>query len=179
MENNLEQLRYPIGQFECPAEITPEVIMEWIGVLEDLPFDLKDLVKDLSEMQLDTPYRPDGWTVRQVIHHIADSHHHSYTRFKWALAEDGPLIKAYEEKDWANLFDANTAPIKLSLDYIAALHAKLVFLLKGLSNDDLNRYYLHPEGNNKVSVAENIGKYAWHGRHHYAHIKGLLKREGW
>ena len=113
-----------------------------------------------------------GWTIRQVVHHIADSHHHSYTRFKWALTEDRPVIKAYDEKEWSNLFDANTAPIVLSLNYLKALHAKLVYLLKGLSKEDLERVYIHPDGNVEVSLLENIGKYAWHGNHHLAHIEG-------
>ena len=175
----MKKLRYPIGHFVCPEEITQAHITEWITILEDFPARLANLTKNMPDEQLDIPYRPEGWTVRQVIHHIADSHHHSYTRFKWALTENGSLIKAYEEKDWADLFDARTAPIELSLDYIKALHAKLVFLLKGISNSDLKKQYLHPEGNVEVSVEENIGRYAWHGRHHYAHIERLLHRKGW
>jgi hypothetical protein len=156
-----------------------EDIAAGIQVLEALPQRLETLVKDLSAEQMETPYRPEGGTVRQLIHHIADSHHHSYTRFKWALSEDKPLIKAYEEKDWSNLFDARTAPIQLSLNYLRALHAKLVYLLKGLSNEDLKKYYIHPEDNMPVTVEENICKYAWHSNHHYAHIEGLVQREGW
>ncbi|PIB28118.1 metal-dependent hydrolase [Maribacter sp. 4U21] len=176
---NMKDLRYPIGEFNCPDKLTAEQISEYILELETLPSRLEDLVTDFSNDQLETPYRPGGWTVRQVVHHIADSHHHSYTRFKWALTEDEPLIKAYEEKDWSILFDARTAPISLSLHYIRALHAKLVFLLKGIAADDMKKCYLHPEGNVKVSVAENIAKYAWHGNHHFAHIKNLAQREGW
>ncbi|MFX0558122.1 YfiT family bacillithiol transferase [Maribacter sp. CXY002] len=177
--DDLEKLRYPIGHFKVPESITDEMISIWIEVLETLPQRLTLLVGNFTEDQLETPYRPEGWTIRQLIHHIADSHHHSYTRFKWALTEKQPVIKAYEEKDWSKLSDAKTAPIQLSLTYLSALHAKLVFLLKGLTQDDLNRYYLHPEGNVQVSVAENIGKYAWHSNHHYAHIFNLAKREGW
>lgn len=179
MENSLEKLKYPIGKFEGSKEITLKNVTEGIQVLETLPSRLEVLVKDLSAEQLATPYRPDGWTVRQVIHHMADSHHHCYTRFKWALTEDKPLIKAYEEKQWSNLFDARTAPIDLSLQYLSALHAKLVYLLKGLCSEDLKKYYLHPEGNVPVTVEENICKYAWHSNHHYAHIEGLLQRKGW
>jgi len=175
----LHKLRYPIGKFEFTETRTTEHVQKWIKVLEDFPNELGKLVKNLSEEQLDTPYRPDGWTVRQVVHHIADSHHHSYTRFKWSLTEEKPLIKAYQEKDWADLFDTKGAPIELSLNYITALHAKMVFLLKGLSPDELQKSYLHPEDNSTVTVEENIAKYAWHGRHHYAHIEGLLERKGW
>ena len=179
MEDSLKKLQYPIGHFECPQEINAVHIKAWISVLEMLPIRLENLVQNLTVEQLETPYRTGGWTVRQVVHHIADSHHNSYMRFKWALTEDKPLIKVYEEKEWSNLFDARTAPIQLSLSYLSALHAKLVFLLKGLSEDDLQKCYVHPVGNVVVTVAENIGKYAWHSNHHYAHIEGLLKRERW
>lgn len=180
MENSdLEFLKYPTGRFVYGSISKEEMLAEWITSLEELPQRLTSLVKPLSEEQLETPYRPEGWTVRQVVHHIADSHHHSYTRFKWALTENSPLIKAYEEKEWSNLFDAQTAPIQLSLVYIGALHAKLVYLLKGISKDDLQKQYLHPEGNVAVTVRENIAKYAWHGNHHYTQIANLVKRQGW
>ena len=179
MENKLDALRYPIGQFQCPDHISPTQIIDWIEKLEHFPKKLESLVIRLSDEQLDTPYRDGGWTVRQVVHHIADSHHHSYTRFKWALTENRPMIKAYEEKSWAAIFDSRTAPINLSLDYIKALHAKMVFLLRGLPNEDLKRCYLHPEGKVAVSVAENIGKYAWHGLHHFTHIENLVRQKGW
>ncbi|MFT6370046.1 MAG: putative damage-inducible protein DinB [Maribacter sp.] len=176
---NLEHLRYPIGHFICPEEITVLHIEEWIKALENFPKRLEEAVGDLTESQLETPYRQGGWTVRQLVHHIADSHHHSYTRFKWALTEENPVIKAYEEKAWSDLLDAHTAPTAISLNYINALHLKLVFLLKGLSKEQLIRYYMHPVDNRKVSVAENMGKYAWHGDHHLAHIQNLIKRKGW
>ena len=175
----MEFLKYPTGKFAFDANPSEELLASWIDSLEQLPQRLTALVKNLDDEKLNTPYRPEGWTVRQVVHHIADSHHHSYTRFKWALTEDKPLIKAYEEKDWSDLFDARTAPIQMSLDYITALHAKLVYLLRGISEDDLQRKYLHPEGNVEVSVRENIAKYAWHGNHHYTQIANLVKREGW
>jgi uncharacterized damage-inducible protein DinB len=176
---NLEHLKYPIGHFSCPEHITALQIKEWIKALETFPKRLEAAVDDLTESQLETPYRQGGWTVRQLIHHIADSHHHSYTRFKWALTEENPIIKAYEEKAWSDLLDARTAPTNVSLYYLNALHLKLVFLLKGLSEEQLKRSYVHPVDNRKVSVGENMGKYAWHGNHHLAHIQNLIKREGW
>lgn len=174
-----EDIRYPIGHFVCPDQITTLHIRQWIQDLETLPERLEQTISGFTNVQLDTPYRDEGWTVRQLIHHIADSHHHSYTRFKWALTEDSPVIKAYEEKTWSNLFDAKEAPVALSLLYIKALHAKLVYLLKGLSEDQILRYYIHPENNVQVSVAENMGKYAWHGNHHLAHIQNLVVKKGW
>lgn len=180
MENDtLQQLRYPIGVFEVPEEITQELLDEWINILEDLPKRLTNMVTPLSEEQLETPFRPGGWTVRQLVHHISDSHHHSYIRFKWALTEDNPVIKPYLEKEWSKLFDAQSAPIQMSLDHLKAVHAKLVYLLKGLSENDLQRKFTHPEGNETTTLAANIGRYAWHGSHHFAHIKNLIEREGW
>ena len=180
MKNDeLQNLRYPIGYYNAPNLITEKHLQEWILILEHLPARLEAMVTTLSKEQLETPYRPDGWTVRQVIHHVADSHHHSYIRFKWALTEDKPIIKPYLEKEWSNLFDAKTAPIQLSLDHFKAVHAKLVYLLKGLSSVDLERKFIHPEGNIETTLAENVGRYAWHGSHHFAHIKNLIEREGW
>ncbi len=180
MENSaLETLRYPIGKFQRPEIITPEQIQDWIKQLEELPGRIQTLCSKLTEEQLGTPYRPEGWTVRQLVHHIADSHHNSYIRFKWALTEESPVIKPYFEKEWANLFDSRSAPIQLSLDHLKAVHAKLVYLLKGLSPIDLKRTFLHPDDKESTSLEENIGRYAWHGSHHYAHIEQLLIREGW
>ncbi|WP_271405034.1 YfiT family bacillithiol transferase [Tenacibaculum soleae] len=175
----MEYLKYPIGKPNIPTKISYEVIKKWITVLEDFPIKLELLVKHLSEQQLNTVYRDGGWTVRQVIHHCADSHHNSYTRFKWALTEDKPIIKAYYEDRWAELFDSKLAPIHLSLDALKALHAKWVYLLKGLSEADLNTYFIHPDGNEKVYLKQNIGIYAWHCEHHYEHIKQLLLKNNW
>lgn len=177
--NELESLRYPIGKFKFNNDYSKNELLGWLNDLKLLPQKLSKLVINVSDKQLNTSYRPDGWTVRQLVHHIADSHHHSYTRFKWALTEEKPIIKAYEEKDWANLWDASTAPIQLSLDYLNALHGKMVYMLTGLSKEDLKRCYIHPENDAEVTVVENIAKYAWHGNHHFAHIENLFKREGW
>lgn len=178
-EEQLEQLRYPIGHYQIPDPITQGHLDEWIAVLENLPQRLAEMVIPLSEDQLETPYRPEGWTVRQLVHHIADSHHHSYIRFKWALTEDNPLIKPYDEKAWTALFDSKSAPIQMSLDHLKVVHAKLVYLLKGLSEEELQRKFTHPDGNEVTTLKENIGRYAWHGSHHFTHIKNLLEREGW
>lgn len=175
----LEQLRYPIGTFQRPDAITKAQLQEWIDTLDTIPEDLASLVLPLSDAQLDTPYRPDGWTVRQVVHHVSDSHHHSYIRFKWALTEDTPVIKYYFEKEWAEQPDAKHAPIQMSLDHLKAVHVKLVYLLRTLSEEQLNKTYIHPEHNEEVSLKLTIGKYAWHSRHHFAHIKNLIERQGW
>lgn len=178
-ESKLEKLRYPIGHFVAPDPITDIQLTDWIAQLEAFPVVLEDLVKELVKEQLETPYRPGGWTVRQVVHHLADSHHNCYIRIKWTLTEPSPLIKPYDEKAWAELFDARSAPLTLSLNHLKAIHAKLVFLLKGLNRDQLERDYVHPVGNKSVPLAECVGHYAWHGNHHYQHIRKLLEREGW
>ncbi len=177
--NELETLKYPIGKFIFPENVTQEYIDNCISILEYFPEKLERLVKKISEEQLDTPYRPGGWTVRQTVHHLSDSHHHSYTRFKWALTEDKPLIKAYYEDKWAALIDSKSAPIEMSLQHLKAIHFKLVYLLKRLSDEDLNKCFIHPETKNEVSLKRNIGLYAWHSNHHYTHIENLLKRNNW
>lgn len=175
----LEQLKYPIGQFDCPNTISPQHIESWISILEHFPNRLENLVKDLNDEQLDTVYRPGGWTIRQVVHHVSDSHHHSYTRFKWALTENKPVIKAYYEDRWAELEDSKFAPIEMSINHIKAIHFKLVYLLKRLSPEDLKKCFVHPETNSEVKLEFNIGNYAWHSTHHYAHIETILKQKGW
>lgn len=178
-EKVLYKLRYPIGTFKSPEHITDDQLKHWIGILEELPQQFEALTMRLSDTQLETPYRPGGWTVRQVVHHVSDSHHNSYIRFKWALTEDKPTIKAYDEKAWANLFDTKTAPIRLSLNHIRAVHDKLVYLLRGLPKAELQRKFIHPEGNEETTLLVNVGRYAWHGSHHLAHIKNLAERQGW
>lgn len=175
----MERLKYPIGKPQIPELIKESDVSEWIKTLEEFPLRLENLVRNLNQEQLDTPYRNDGWTIRQVIHHCADSHHNSYTRFKWALTEDKPIIKAYFEDRWAELFDTKSAPIKLSLDSLKALHTKWVYFLKGLTEEQLNKSFIHPDGNEEVGLKENIGTYAWHCNHHYAHIENLMIRKNW
>ncbi|NNK72699.1 MAG: putative metal-dependent hydrolase [Flavobacteriaceae bacterium] len=178
-DQTLEKLRYPIGKFEPPNPISEDQIVEWIKTLEAFPGKLEELVINLNDSQLDTPYRPGGWTIRQVVHHLADSHTHSYIRFKWALTEDCPVIKYYYEQRWAELEDAKTSSINLGLDLLRSIHNKLVYLLKSLSEADLNKSFVHPEYNKEIPLKTNIGIYAWHCEHHYAHIKNLLNRKGW
>ncbi|WP_341215955.1 YfiT family bacillithiol transferase [uncultured Wocania sp.] len=178
-EQDLDKLKYPIGHFDCPNTISKAHIESWISILEHFPNRLENLVTNLSDKQLDTQYRPEGWTVRQVIHHVSDSHHHSYTRFKWTLTEGKPIIKAYYEARWAELEDSKFAPIEMSINHLKAIHFKLVFLLKSLHDDDLKKCFIHPETNTEVSLKKNVGVYAWHSNHHYAHIENLLKRNNW
>lgn len=175
----MDKLKYPIGQVIIPNTITSVDISKWISDIENFPNKLEELVNNLSENQLNTPYRDGGWTVRQTIHHCGDSHVNSYIRFKWTLTENQPIIKAYYEDRWARLLDTKEAPIELSLQFIRALHAKWTYLLKGLSNDELNKIFIHPESGDSVSLKENIGIYAWHCNHHFAHIENLLKRKNW
>ncbi|KAB1067064.1 putative metal-dependent hydrolase [Tamlana haliotis] len=176
-DETLEKLKYPIGHFECPENISEESIKNWISVLEEFPNRLEKLVSGLNDDQLDTVYRPGGWTIRQVVHHISDSHHHSYTRFKWALTEDTPVIKAYFEDRWAELVDSKSAPIEMSLHHIKAIHFKLVYLLRTLSIADLNKSFIHPETNSEVKLNYQISNYAWHSNHHYAHIENTINRK--
>ena len=170
----LQQLKFPIGTFKAPEIITKKYIDAWLTTLEEFPYKLKALVHTLTEADLALKYRPEAWNIRQVIHHIADSHHHSYIRFKWTLTEQEPTIKAYNEVDWANLHDYNQ-PIAISLDHINVVHKKLVYLVKGLQEADLDKAFIHPETNTKVQLKENLGIYAWHSEHHYAHIKQALE----
>ncbi|UII26055.1 putative metal-dependent hydrolase [Fulvivirga maritima] len=172
-------LQYPIGKFNESAPKQGAEISGWIQQIEMLPEKLKQAVEGLNDAQLDTPYRPGGWTLRQVVHHIGDSHLNSYIRFKWTLTEDEPIIKAYNEKAWAELFDSEEGPIELTLNFIEALHKKWVYLLRGLKEDELNKFFVHPDNNNKVTLKLAIGMYAWHGNHHLAHISNLTTSKGW
>lgn len=171
-------LSYPIGKFEHSGPINEEQLNNFISQIEETPAKLRAAVSGLNDEQLDTPYRPDGWTVRQVVHHLPDSHLNSYTRFKLALTEDAPMIRTYHEERWAELPEARTAPVDVSLDLLETLHRRWVMFLKLLTPADLERTFKHPEwGNVRVDTA--IAMYAWHGRHHVAHITSLRERNGW
>lgn len=161
--------RYPIGRFSFDPAITPNKRLAWIGAIASLPADLRAAVTALPAARLDTPYRTGGWTMRQVVHHLADSHLNAYTRIRLALTEPTPLLKTYEEQLWAELIDAKTADPALSLTLLDALHARLVTLLKSLTPDQFARSATHP-ASGPVSVDWLLQMYAWHGRHHLAHI---------
>ena len=173
----LQKLKYPIGEFELPKTITPDLLETWITDIETLPQSLEALIKNLNEAELNYPYRPEGWSIKQVAHHYADSHMNSIIRFKWALTEDTPTIKFYYEDRWANLIDYNQ-PIDSAISIIKGIHAKLGILLRNLSSEDLKREFIHPEHGKRFSLEETIGVYAWHSNHHLAHIEQALKFKG-
>ena len=177
MTASTPDLSYPIGEFTPPDPVSPDRVHAWIDDIAALPADLRRTVSPLTDGQLDTPYRPGGWTVRQVVHHLPDSHMNSLVRFKWALTEDRPVIKAYDEKGWAGLPDARS-PIGSSLDLVDALHRRWTELLRSLTWAQLEREFVHPESG-PVALAVSVGAYAWHGRHHLAHVERLIEREGW
>ena len=169
--------RYPIGEFEFDGKITRNEIEEWIKQIEDLPELLAVAVSNLNDQQMDTAYRLGGWTVRQVVHHLADSHMNAYIRFKLAITEETPVIKPYNEGDWAELPDYEL-PVETSISLLKALHIRWVKLLKSLTLTDLEKTFVHPDSG-EISIGKNIGIYAWHGQHHLAHITYLSIRKGW
>lgn len=171
-------LRYPIGPFKLQGTPTEEQIQQAVITIAEAPVRLRAAVERLSPEQLDTPYRPGGWTVRQVIHHVPDSHLNSYCRFKLALTEDEPTIKSYQEDRWAELEDSRATPVEVSLALLESLHKRWVTLLTSLKPADFQRTFRHPELG-LVTLAQNACLYAWHGRHHAAHITSLRERMGW
>jgi len=174
-----ENLSYPIGKFQKPEIIDTKQIAIWIDSIESLPERISDEVKNLNTEQLDTPYRSGGWPVRQVIHHVPDSHINSYIRFHWTLTEENPKIKAYNEAAWAELSYLKALDIQTSLDLLSIVHKRWVALLRSLKEADLDRTFVHPEDNNQYALREVIGMYAWHGEHHLAHITNLKNRMNW
>ncbi len=197
--------RYPIGTFAPPERLTPELRETWTNEIAALPEILRAALDGLNDDQLDTPYREGGWTLRQVAHHVPDSHMNAFIRFKWTLTEDLPTIKAYEESEWAKLGDVENTPVETSLRLLEALHQRWAVLLNSLSDEDLKRGYLHPEflANSETVLDSSqikeilnsgsftgipdyvmplgrvLGLYAWHGKHHAAHITALRDRLGW
>ena len=175
----MDKQKYPIGQFEKPAVITQLILSEWIATIAAFPDNLCKEVENLSDQQLDTEYREEGWTVRQVIHHCADSHMNAFCRFKLAMTEDSPIIKPYFEERWAELADGKTIPIETSLGILKGLHSRWTILIESLNEKDLQRVFVHPEHGRQINLEEAIGMYAWHCRHHLAHITTLKKNKNW
>ena len=170
--------RYPIGKLEIPANVTPALRQTAIETIAATPAKFRAAVKGLNEAQLDTPYRDGGWTVREVVHHVPDSHMNAYVRFKLALTESAPTIKPYNEAQWAKLEDTRRTPIDVSLALLDSLHSRWIDLLRSLKTDDFARKLVHPEHGEK-NVDWLLFVYAWHGPHHTAHITELRKQKGW
>jgi len=170
--------RFPIGRYQPPSHIDEAIRNEWIGEMETLPEKLRKAVAGLSEIQLDRPYRPGGWTVRQVVHHLPDSHMNSYVRFRLALTENEPTIKTYQEAKWAELPDARQSPIEPSLHLLDGLHQRFTALLRSLTPEEFAKRFRHPELG-EIRLDWTLGLYAWHSRHHVAHINDLRRRERW
>jgi hypothetical protein len=174
----MTELRYPIGKFHYEGPLTEDQKQRCLADIEQAPANLRAAIQGLSDQQLDTPYRPEGWTVRQVTHHVPDSHLNAYIRFKLALTEDDPTIKPYAEDRWARLADTQTTPVEVSLTLLDSLHTRWTRLLRSLKPEDWKRAFRHPELG-EVSLEKNLALYSWHGRHHVAHITGLRERSRW
>ncbi len=170
-------LRFPVGKFKFPDAVSAAEREKFITEIVETPQRMRSAIQGLTEQQLDTPYRPGGWTVRQVVHHVPDSHLNSYVRFRLALTEEEPTIRPYHEDRWAELADARSAPVEVSLTLLEALHLRWVQLLRSLSDDDWKRTFRHPDLG-LISLEKNAALYAWHGRHHVAHITSLRERMG-
>lgn len=170
--------RFPVGRFAPPETITPQDRERFLREIEEAPGRLRDAVSGLTEAQLDTPYRDGGWTVRQVVHHVPDSHINSYVRFRLALTEEEPTIRGYLEDRWAELADARTAPVEVSLGLLESIHRRWALLLRSMTSEQWALRFRHPDLG-VVPLDRNLALYAWHGRHHVAHVTSLRDRKGW
>jgi uncharacterized damage-inducible protein DinB len=175
----MPDLRYPVGEFVVPSSITPADRARYLDQIAAAPAALRQAVAGLSESQLDTPYRDGGWTVRQVVHHVPDSHVNAYIRMKFGLTEQHPLVKPYDQSVWARTPEMLTTPIAVSLNLLEALHARWVLLMRGMAPTDFARTINHPEWRVPYTLDLVVAHYAWHGRHHTGHITELRKRKGW
>lgn len=173
----MENLKYPVGRYKPVPTYVWSTVQTQVEEIKNFPSKLADGVGSLTGEQFDTPYRPGGWTVRELVHHIADSHMNSYIRMKWALTEDRPTIKPYDQESWAQLADAG-APVDISFNLIRSLHQRWGYLLGRLTEDDWMKEYEHPKSGTQV-LWRHIDHYAWHGRHHLAHITALIERKNW
>ena len=174
----MDILSFPIGKYE-PQPFSETQLREWITDIKFLPQHIENAVTNLDEAQLDTPYRPGGWTVKQLVHHVADSHMNAYIRFKLGLTEDNPTIKPYEQDLWTNMSDTQNLPINISLTILHAVHLRWVEVLKNIKPEEWDRTVVHPEHGKQMSLYFLLGMYAWHSRHHVAHITALRERNGW
>ncbi|MDB5232984.1 MAG: putative metal-dependent hydrolase [Chitinophagaceae bacterium] len=174
----MEDLRYPIGKF-LPQSYSEEIKNKWLLDLQFLPNDLEMSVQNLDASHLNTPYREGGWTVQQVVHHVADSHMNAYCRFKLGLTEDNPAIKPYDENAWSKLPDMQTVPVNISLTLVHALHSRWLGFLREVTKEQFERTVFHPEHKKEMSLWFLLGLYAWHGKHHVAHITSLRERMKW
>ena len=173
-----EALKYPIGKYAAEP-YSESRLEEWLNDIRDLPQMLEYAITNLDEHQLETPYRDGGWTVRQLVHHVADSHMNAYTRFKLGLTEDTPLAKGYDEKAWAEMIDSRIIPVNVSLTLLHALHTRWYALLKNITAEEWDRKVIHSEKNREMTLWFLLGMYAWHSRHHVAHVTSLRERMGW
>jgi DinB superfamily len=173
-----EDLRYPIGKY-ITQPFSEKLLGEWLIDIKNLPQHLENAILNLDEAQLNTTYRDDGWTVKQVVHHVADSHMNAYIRFKLGLTEINPTIRPYDEVAWAEMIDTKNLPVNISLTLLYALHSRWYEILKNLSETDLSRTIFHPEHKKEMTLWYLLGMYAWHSRHHVAHITSLRERKGW
>lgn len=177
--SNLEQKKFPIGQFKQPENICDITLDEYIKVIKDFPGRLKNLIEDFSDDQLDTQYREGGWTVRQVVNHLADSHINSFMRLKLALTEENPTIRPYDEAKWAELQDSQNISVKPAMRMLKGTHQRWTALLKSMTNKQFERTFHHPELNKNYNLRSYLALYAWHCNHHFAHIENLKKEKGW
>ena len=175
---DLQKLKFPIGEYKPNKKPNPDLLNRWINEIEEFPSKLEEITKNISVEELNWNYRPNGWTVKQVIHHCADSHMNSIIRFKLALTEDIPVIRPYFEDRWADLMDYQDNDIIASMTLIKGLHKKWVVLLKALTKDQLDYEFTHPAHGERMNLAETIGNYAWHCNHHLAHIKNGIESDG-
>ena len=177
-QGSTQDLRYPVGKFQRPAALEPQARAEAIETVASAPAKLRDAVRGLTPAQIETPYRPDGWTVRQVVHHVPDSHLNAYIRFKLALTEDVPAIKPYDEARWAELPDVAAVPIETSLSLLENVHDRWLAILRAMKPADFARELVHPE-TGRQTLDQMLALYAWHGAHHTGHVTSLRRRNGW